>query len=65
MTILEILNESIADLGKIRSSVDEQEDIGIPVRKVKDRLVVLKNFFEEQEQKQKQQEEQEKEAEEI
>lgn len=65
MTIIEILNESILDLGNVRSSVDEQEDVGLPVRKVRDRLVMLKNFFEEQERKQKEQKEQAEGEEEI
>lgn len=39
--------------------------MGLPVRKVRDRLVMLKNFFEEQERKQKEQKEQAEGEEEI
>lgn len=48
MTIIELVDECITELGAVRFSVDELETVGLPVRRAKDKLVVLKKFFEEQ-----------------
>lgn len=47
MTIIELVDECITELGAVRFSVDELETVGLPVRRAKDKLVVLKKFFEE------------------
>lgn len=52
MTILDLVNECIETLGKVTISVDELETVGMPVRHVKNNLIALKKFFEEQQNKQ-------------
>lgn len=52
MTIIELVDECIAELGDIRFSVDEQESVAVPVRKVRDKQAALKNYFEQQAKKQ-------------
>ena len=47
MTIIELVDECITELGAVRFSMDELETVGLPVRRAKDKLVVLKKFFEE------------------
>lgn len=51
MTVMELLNECIVSLGEIRPSVDELEIIALPIRQVKDKLIAIKNCFEDQEKK--------------
>lgn len=52
MTVMELLNECITELGGIRPSVDEQETIALPVHQVKNKQTALKNHLEQQAQKQ-------------
>ena len=48
MTILELVDECISELGTVRTSIDEQETVALPVRRTRDKLIALKKFFEEQ-----------------
>lgn len=59
MTVMELLNECITELGGIRPSVDEQETVTIPVYQVKNKLTALKKYFEEQEKKESKEENEE------
>ena len=59
MTVMELLNECITELGSVRASVDEQETVAIPVRQVKNKLTALKKYFEEQEKKESEEENEE------
>lgn len=59
MTVMELLNECITELGSVRPSVDEFETVAIPIYQVKNKLMAMKKYFEEQEKKESEEENEE------